>query len=82
VSSNVLPEGRYAVVTHVGPLDTLVQATTDLLDWGAEQGLSWDVTAEGSGARWGCRIESYLTDPRLEPDTHQWQTELALRLAA
>jgi effector-binding domain-containing protein len=81
VRGGALPAGRYATVTHVGAPNTLVEATRSLLDWAAEQGLNWDMVAEGSEERWGCRIESYLTDPRLEPDTKKWQTELGFRLA-
>jgi hypothetical protein len=58
-----------------------VQATRNLLGWGGERGLRWDMVSEGRGERWGCRIESYLSDPGSEPDTNNWKTELAFRLA-
>jgi hypothetical protein len=58
-----------------------VTATKALLDWAAEQGLTWDMTPGESGERWGCRLESYLTDPRQEPDMSKWVTQLAFRLA-
>ena len=81
VHAGVLPAGRYATVTHVGPPNTLLAATRDLLAWAEQHDLTWDMVAIGSEERWGCRIESYLTDPRSEPDTEKWQTVLALRLA-
>jgi hypothetical protein len=33
------------------------------------------------GERWGARVETYLTDPEVEPDMSKWVTELAFRLA-
>jgi effector-binding domain-containing protein len=81
VRSRVLPAGRYATVMHVGPPSTLLEATKDLLEWASERGMTWDMVAERSRERWGCRIESYVTNPSSEPDTHKWKTELAFRLA-
>jgi effector-binding domain-containing protein len=81
VVTGVLPAGRYATLTHVGHPSELVAPTKTLLDWAAEQGLTWDVTPSESGDRWGCRLETYLTDPRQEPDMSKWVTQLAFRLA-
>jgi effector-binding domain-containing protein len=73
-----LPDGQYATVVYTGHPSGLVDATRALLEWGAEQGVNWDVTATADGDRWGCRLEIYGTD---EPDMDKWQTELAFRLA-
>ena len=81
VISGVLPAGRYATLTHVGHPSELVAATGALLDWGAEQGLTWDMSPSENGDRWGARLEFYLTDPAEEPDMSKWQTQLAFRLA-
>ena len=81
VVSGVLPAGRYATLTHVGLPSELYAATKTLLDWAAEQGLTWDVGPSASGERWGCRLETYLIDPRQEPDMSKWVTQLAFRLA-
>jgi hypothetical protein len=56
-------------------------ATKALLDWAAEQGLTWDVTPGEDGERWACRLEIYLTDPSQEPDMSKWVTQLAFKLA-
>ncbi|WP_042395365.1 GyrI-like domain-containing protein [Streptacidiphilus carbonis] len=77
----VLPGGRYALHTHVGGFDGLVGATALLLERAAAAGLRWDMVPTEAGDRWGCRIESYLTDPRTQPDSSKWETELAFRLA-
>lgn len=79
VESGTLPAGRYVVVTHRGHPDQLREATAALLEWGAEQGVRWDVSADGT--RWGARIEFSLTDPAEEPDMNNWETELAILLA-
>jgi effector-binding domain-containing protein len=81
VVSGVLPAGRYAILIHQGYPSELVGATKELLDWAAGQGLSWDASPDGTGERWGARLENYLTDPREEPDMSKWLTELAFRLA-
>jgi effector-binding domain-containing protein len=91
VAGGILPAGRYARVRHTGHPATLADATGRLLDWGAAQGLKWDMSAAGAGEpstsepstseHWGCRLEFYLTDPADEPDMSKWVTELAFRLA-
>ena len=59
-----------------------MQATADLLAWADKKGIVWDKWAAGSeGEGWRARIENYLTDPRAEPDSTKWQTELAFRLS-
>ncbi len=55
--------------------------TGSLLDWAAAQGLTWDMSPGEDGERWGATVETYLTDPEVEPDMSKWVTELAFRLA-
>ena len=81
VCGGTLPAGRFAVMTHTGAPDTLMAATSALLDWAQERGLAFDMSEAEDGEKWGCRLESYLTDPAEQPDTSAWQTELAFRLA-
>ena len=81
IVAGVLPAGRYATLTHVGHPSELMAATKALLDWAAEQGLTWDVTPSEDGDRWACRLENYLTDPEQEPDMSKWVTQLAFKLA-
>jgi effector-binding domain-containing protein len=81
IVAGVLPAGRYATLTHVGHPSELMAATKALLDWAAEQGLTWDITPSEDGDRWACRLENYLTDPEQEPDMSKWVTQLAFKLA-
>lgn len=81
VRPDVLPSGHYATVLHLGPPAGLLDATRRLLAWAAGEGLEWDMSVVDGVERWGCRMESYRTDPRVEPDMANWETELAFRLA-
>ena len=82
ISACVLPAGRYATLIYTGDYSGLVGANAALLDWGAKNGLAWDAWTAESGDAFGARFESYLTDPREEPDPAKWETEVAIRLAA
>lgn len=79
VLAAVLPAGRYATLWHTGHPKTLVGATEALFEWAARQGLTWDVTSEPEGQRWGSRLEIYHDEPG--QDMNDWQTELAFKLA-
>jgi effector-binding domain-containing protein len=81
IVAGVLPAGRYATVTHTGNPSELLDVTRELLEWAAPQGLKWDMTQTGRGERWGCRLETYFTNPDEEPDMNKWVTQLAFRLA-
>jgi effector-binding domain-containing protein len=82
VIAGTLPGGRYATLTHVGHPSELAAVTETLLDWAADQGLTWDMSPDEKGDdRWGSRLEIYLTDPSEEPDMSKWATQLAFRLA-
>ena len=76
-----LPAGQYVTVTHHGHPDGLLDVNAGVLQWALARGLAWDAIPDGDRQRWGCRLESYLTDPRVEPDLNSWDIELALRLA-
>ncbi|RFU86587.1 AraC family transcriptional regulator [Streptomyces triticagri] len=78
--ADTLPGGSYVTVTHVGHPDELFAVVDSMMKWARAQRLDWDMTRTEEGEVWGCRLESYRTDPRTEPDPHRWETELALRL--
>lgn len=81
IHSGTLPAGRFAAMTHTGAPQTLMAATSALLDWAAERELTWDMSETDAGQKWGCRLEIYLTDPAGQPDVSKWETQLAFRLA-
>jgi effector-binding domain-containing protein len=80
VSPGVLPAGRYATLVYTG-ISNGIEANKALLDWGARQGLVWDTYASADSDGFGARFESYLTDPKDEPNQAKWETEVAIRLA-
>ena len=81
VEAGVLPGGRYATLLYTGPYDGLMAANAALLDWGAQNGHAWDMRATPEGDAFGARLESYLTNPAVEPDSSKWRTVVAIRLA-
>jgi effector-binding domain-containing protein len=81
LTAGLLPAGRYATVSHIGPPSDLVGVTTQLIDWARQEGLHFDMSDAGAGERWACRLESYLTNPAEQPDMSQWETRLEFRLA-
>jgi effector-binding domain-containing protein len=78
VRPGVLPAGRYATLTY---RNHSLRANRALLEWAQEQGLALDRSTIAEGDRFGCRTETYLTDPRTEPRKTRWDVELAIRLA-
>lgn len=78
VQAGTLPDGRYATLVHTGPYDGLRDATARLLQWGEQQGLRWQREATGA---WRARLETYISDPRVEPDPSKLETQLAILVA-
>ncbi|MFI6918524.1 GyrI-like domain-containing protein [Nonomuraea spiralis] len=76
-----LPAGRYVTESSHGHPDRLSGVIESLLKWADEQGLAWDMTEKGGVEHWGCRLELYQTDPRVEPDLNKWDIGLQFRLA-
>jgi effector-binding domain-containing protein len=74
VFTATLPGGRYAVEMHEGHPEGLGAVTERIL---SDETLRFD----RDGASWGARLETYFTDPAVEPDPAKWTTEVAIRLA-
>jgi effector-binding domain-containing protein len=66
-----LPGGQVVTGTHVGPYEQLSETYRELTEWAAAEGHAL------AGHMW----ESYLSDPRAEPDPATWRTELTWPLA-
>ncbi|MQA76322.1 MAG: hypothetical protein GEU88_18680 [Solirubrobacterales bacterium] len=65
-----LPAGRAAVLRHIGHFQGLREAGERLLSWVDEHG------EQAAGPHW----ETYVTDPRSEPDSSKWITDVYLPL--
>jgi effector-binding domain-containing protein len=81
VQPHLLPGGSYAVARHVGHPQKLPDATSELLDWAASEGIAWDMYQEDEGELWVARLEEYLHNPMSQPDMEKWQTNLIFKLA-
>ena len=66
-----LPGGQVVTGMHVGSYESLEASYRELTEWAAAEGYSL------AGHMW----ESYLTDPRDEPDAAAWQTRITWPLA-
>jgi effector-binding domain-containing protein len=77
VRPGILPEGHYATLTY---RNHALRANRALLEWAAAHAVELDRTNEPAGDRFGCRYESYVTDPRTEPRKTKWVVELNIRL--
>jgi effector-binding domain-containing protein len=66
-----LPGGRIVTGIHVGPYERLEMSYNKLAEWAAAEGHSL------AAQMW----ESYLTDPRAEPNPEAWQTRMSWPLA-
>jgi effector-binding domain-containing protein len=81
VRTGEIPGGRYATLIHQGPYVSLMETTAELLTWGRENNIKWQVDEESKVTRWGGRIESYLVGPPESPDPKAWRTEVVILIA-
>lgn len=79
VKPGTLPAGQYASLVYLGVRNGR-KANGALLDWGAARGLAWDRWDVATGDAFRSRYETFLTDPKDEPDQAKWETEVAIRL--
>jgi effector-binding domain-containing protein len=71
VTTFELPGGQVVTGMHVGSYESLESSYRELTEWAAAEGHSL------AGHMW----ESYLTDPRAQPDPATWQTRITWPLA-
>ena len=66
VIAGTLPGGKVVEAMHVGPYDTMETTYHEMVAWVGEHGLT------PSDVMW----ETYLSDPREEPDPATWRTQI------
>ena len=76
-----LPAGNYAMLTHTGHYNELMDVTAVMIGWLKEKGIALDVQSQPDGDHFACRLEIYETDPAEEPDPNKWVTILAFKTA-
>ncbi|MEO6546724.1 MAG: GyrI-like domain-containing protein [Ferruginibacter sp.] len=83
-NSNIIkgafPSGNYATTIYSGDYSTLMEAHSAVESFILKNGLKEKQQKSGNLIEWGGRIEFYLTDPEMEPDTEKWKTEVAFLL--
>ena len=80
MTTDTIPGGRYAVVTHTGPYHELYEANMALDAWVREKGETFAGRQEGDRFVDATRLEIYHKDPGEDPSGHP-VTEVAFRLA-
>lgn len=79
VQKDVLPAGRYAVLSSKG-VKNGVNANKKLIEWIASEGEQvWSHDA-GKGEVFEARYETLRSDPTAQPDKDKWETEVAIKL--
>ncbi|WP_329794210.1 GyrI-like domain-containing protein [Lentzea sp. DG1S-22] len=73
VLTATLPAGQYLIALHEGGPEGLAAVTDELL--------AHAVRFDREGDKCGARLETYFTDPAVEPDPAKWAAEVAIRLA-
>jgi len=76
-----IPSGTFATVIHRGPYETLVKTTAALLDWAQQSHVIWAMAEQRKVTRWEGRVEHYLIGPPDEPNSKNWQTEIAILIS-
>jgi effector-binding domain-containing protein len=80
IRPNTLPAGRYAALIYRG-VQNGYPANAALLEWGQQQGLTWDRWDAPNGDAFGSRYETFISGPEDDPDPANWDNEVAIRLA-
>jgi effector-binding domain-containing protein len=81
VVTGTLPAGRYATLTYHGHYDNLVEVNAVLIGWANLHQHKFDMQPTPKGDRFACRLEVYPNDPREVPNSDDWETVLAFKLA-
>ena len=78
--SGILPAGRYAEITYVGPYDDLIEVNGLLIIWARELGHSFDAQPEGGGERFANRAEIYHTNPEDDKGSASSRTTVSIKI--
>ena len=77
VEPGVLPAGRYASLIYSG---SGLQGNRALIEWAKQNGVPFDRWDDPKGDAFRARLETYMTDPKVEPRKTKWQVEMAVRV--
>ena len=68
-------------MVHRGPLEGLADANAAFQEWADAHKVEWQAWPVEGGVAWGARVETYLSDPKTEPDARNLRTEIAYQVA-
>lgn len=75
-----LPEGNYATLVFTG-VENGIAGNAALIEWAQQHGHRWDSQPVEGGEQFSGRYESMIDGPEDNPDTAEWRTEVAIRIA-
>ena len=78
--SGILPAGRYAELTFMGPYSYLTKVNGALIDWSRQNGLVFDMHPDADGDHFVSRVEFFPNGPQDEPDPDKLKTIVAIKL--
>ncbi|WP_439601804.1 GyrI-like domain-containing protein [Devosia sp.] len=78
--SGILPSGRYAEVTYLGPYDDLMEVNGLLIIWARELGHVFDARPEDGGEWFANRAEIYHTNPEDDTASTASRTTVSIKL--
>lgn len=76
----ILPAGRYAELTFMGPYSYLTKVNGALIDWSRQNGLVFDMHPDTDGDHFVSRVEFFPNGPQDEPDPDKLKTIVAIKL--
>ena len=78
VLCDTLPAGKYACLRHTGSYrgNGVYKANVIMMEWGAKNNIAWDISAIDGVEWWKSRVEWYYNDPAVDPDPHNYKTDL------
>ncbi|MET4128019.1 GyrI-like domain-containing protein [Roseovarius sp. MBR-6] len=80
LTTGILPAGRYAELTYVGPYRHLTKVNGVLIDWSRANDLVFDMRPDSDGDHFASRVEFYPNGPLDEPDEDKRKTIVAIKL--
>jgi effector-binding domain-containing protein len=77
VIAGSIPAGTYVPYVHHGHPDKLFETQEALESWAKSNGNEWQNRVEDGAEVWRGRFLFFLTNPEVEPDLNNWETEIA-----
>jgi effector-binding domain-containing protein len=80
IKAGELPAGRYASLVYTG-VENGIAGNGALIDWAVKEGLKWDQFDSDKGDGFVSRVEFFIDGPADDPDSANWRTEVAIKVA-